>query len=150
MMRRLASTSIRRLALVIVAAVAAACSDSTGVAPEPTVAAVAGTYTATVLNTTESGTTTDWLSEGASIRLDLALDGTTSGRMFIPGAAEEGGDFDADLTGEWSLDGGEVHLDHEADTFLRDLPFRVRGERLEGSAAFSGTQTQVILVREGA
>lgn len=144
----------RWLMLVVLLGGTAACADSTGPTPDPTIASVAGVYRADSnggeVTTVEGGTRTDWLAEGGSIRLDLRGDGTTSGRIFIPGAAEEGGDFEEDLAGGWSIAGGAVHLDHEADTFLRDMSFQFRGERLEGSAAFSGLRTQVVLVRESA
>ncbi len=142
-------TPLRLLALVLLTACAGACSDSTGIAPAPTVDSVEGTYAAGKLETREAEETTDWLAEGASIRLQLRGDGTTAGRLFIPGAGEEGRDFHADLAGEWSIVGQEVHLNHDADTFLRDVPLRVREERLEGSAEFSGLLVQVVLVREG-
>lgn len=139
----------RVIALLLFTAAGVACSDSTGVVSDLPVASVAGTYVAVQLETTEAGETTDWLVDGASIRLELRVDGTTAGRMFIPAAGEEGGDLDADLAGEWSISGQEVHLDHDADTFLRDLPFRVLGRRLEGGGEFSGVRVQAVLVREG-
>lgn len=148
------SLTTPRLALVLLLGGAAACADSTGPTPDPTVASVAGVYRADAtggeMTTVEGGASTDWLADGGSIRLELRDDGTTAGRIFIPGAAEEGGDFEADLVGGWSIAGGAVHLDHEADTFLRDMSFQVRGERLEGSAEFSGLRVQVVLVREPA
>jgi hypothetical protein len=142
----------RCLAIVLLLGATAACADSTGPTPDPTLGSVAGVYHADgdggELTTVEGGAPSDWLAEGGSIRLELRADGTTAGRIFIPEAAEEGGDFEADLAGGWSIAEGAVHLDHEADTFLRDMSFQVRGGRLEGSAEFSGLRVQVVLVRQ--
>lgn len=124
----------------------AGCGDQ-GQGPDPQVALVAGTYSAegsfgAVVFTTRraDGTdTTDWLAEGASIRLNLHEDMTTSGRLYIPGGDEDGSDMDEDLTGTWTLQGNRVSLDHEADTFLRDMDLFFDGERLEGEETWSVT-----------
>lgn len=79
-----------------------------------------------MLSATEGETSTDWLEEGGSIRLELRVDGTTVGRLFIPAGGEDGEDIDADLAGEWSISESVVHLSHEADTFLCDLPLTIR------------------------
>jgi hypothetical protein len=120
---------------------ALACSDSTA----PTLDDVAGSYTAEQFTTEEGGVVTDQLAGGASLNLVLASDGSTTGRLFVPGGDEGGGDFDADLVGTWSLDGATVTLDHEADTFLRDMPFTFSSGRLSGEATFSGVTIVVVL-----
>jgi hypothetical protein len=98
--------------------------------------------------TTSDGETTDWLAEGAKFTIDLAGDGTTTGRLFIPGMEEDGSDFDADLAGTWTLKGDTVRFTHEADTFVRDMPFLVRTNKLEGEHTFDGTKIQVTLVKK--
>jgi len=77
-------------------------------------AAVAGTYQATTFTMEETGVTTDWLARGASITLTLASDGTTGGRLFVPGGGEGGSDFDEDLAGTWELIGTTLRLHHAA------------------------------------
>ncbi|HZD06265.1 MAG TPA: hypothetical protein VE173_15245 [Longimicrobiales bacterium] len=132
----------------------AACSDDGGVGPRD-LTVVAGSYTAEgpfgaiTFITTEAGSSeeTDWLARGASIVLDLKADGTTGGRLYVPGADEDGGDMDEDLTGTWSLTNGRVALDHEADTFLRDMDYTLEGNRLKGEETFGGTTVRVELVR---
>lgn len=112
-----------------------------------TVESVAGTYEAVTFTTTEQGTTTNWLARGASITLGLAADSTTSGRLFVPEGNEDGSDFEADLTGTWSLTADTVRLAHGADTFLRDMDFLVRERRLFGEAESGGVETRVTLQR---
>jgi hypothetical protein len=119
-------------------AVVVACGDPTG----PSVQAVAGTYTATQLSTTETGTTTNQLAAGASITLTLNANGTTSGRFIVPN------ELDADLAGTWTLSGSTVTLSHSADTFLRDMPLQVRGNSLMGDQTFSGTRVQLTLTKQ--
>lgn len=131
----------------------AACMGGETTAPSPEMALVGiysaeGAYGAVVFTTETPGGTdsVDWLAKGASIRLVLNADMTTAGRLFVPGADEEGSDMDLDLTGTWELAGDQVMLSHEADTFLRDLPLTVRGERLVGERTWSLT-VHVELVR---
>ncbi len=142
--------------LVLAATVAAgACDDGTSLDLDPSMAVVAGAYTAegsfgTIqFTTTTAGSpeVTDWLAAGASLVMTLSQDGTTSGRIFIPGADEDGGDFDEDLVGTWSLDDGVVTLDQPADTFLRDMPFSYANGVLTGEETFSDTTIRVVLQR---
>jgi hypothetical protein len=123
-------------------AAALACSDSPF---EATIENVAGAYSATRLTTTESGVTTNQLTHGATLDLTLAADGSTTGRLFIPGGAEGGGDFDEDLTGTWTLTGKSVTFDHAADTFVRDMPFTAGLDRLSGEATFGDVTVRVTL-----
>lgn len=98
--------------------------------------------------TTGGGETIDWLAEGARFTIDLAAGGTTTGRLFIPGMEEDGSDFDADLAGTWTLKGDMVRFSHEADTFVRDIPFLIRTDKLEGEHTFAGTKIQVVLEKK--
>jgi len=103
-----------------------------------------------VFTTTENGVAIDRTARGAEIRLTLGRDGTTAGSLVIPDVEGESGDletFTADLTGTWQLDGSIVHLDHKADTFLRDMPLTVKGDRLEGDRTFGDVRVRVALVR---
>jgi hypothetical protein len=89
----------------------------------PTEETVAGTYEASAFTATSFNGTTDLLLAGAIVDATLAPDGTTSGRLFVPGGAEDGGDLDEDLTGTWTLTGQTVTFDHAADTFITDVEF---------------------------
>ncbi|HEX6134772.1 MAG TPA: hypothetical protein VFZ24_12465 [Longimicrobiales bacterium] len=133
---------------------AAACSRSPVEPPFLTVQHVAGVYGASgefgalTFTTIASGETTDWLDAGASLILRLNIDGTTEGDLFLPGADEDGSDFEADLTGTWQLTDGIVTLDHAADTFLRDIALTPVGDTLEGDHTFASTRVQVTLQKQ--
>src|SRR5690606_7029297 len=110
-------------------------SEGTGV-EEPgqlTFEEIVGTYAAVVMTTTSGGTTVDQLALGATLDLVLHDDGTTTGRLFVPDGAEEGGDADMDLGGTFSFDAsdGAVTFDHGADTFVRNMTFTA--SRLDGA-----------------
>lgn len=137
-----------------------ACSDSPTDAGRLTIQAVAGVYGASgafgalTFTTVDSGNVTDLLDAGASISLRLNADGTTEGELFIPGAGEDGSDVDESLAGTWHLAGGTVTLEHDADTFLREMQFTIVGGRLEGDRTFgqsadgSGTRVRLTLQRQ--
>jgi hypothetical protein len=138
-----------RFAVILLAAAAAACESGTAPDAMPPLAgsyaAVAG-HGAFTVTSAGSGSTTDLIAEGGRIELDLHPNGITSGRLHVP-ADDDGGDFDADLIGTWARSGDLVLLSHAADTFLRDMPLAIRGDRLEGDQAFGGSRVRVVLVR---
>lgn len=149
------SVKLRIGALVMTLAVVGAC-ESNPAGPEPgelSMAAIAGSYNASGdyatsrLVTRADGESMDWIAMGAYIDLQLDADGTTSGTMFFPGLDEDGGDFEADLTGTWSLEGETVTFDHDADTFVRDMPFEVVGESLVGEETFGEVTVEFVLLK---
>lgn len=105
----------------------------------------AGTYQARTFQVVADGEGADLLAGGARIDLELRRDGTTAGRLLVPGLDEDGGDMDESLAGSWTQRGDTVRLQHAADTFLRDMPLLVRGRRLEGDHTFGGTRVVVSL-----
>jgi hypothetical protein len=113
----------------------------------PSVASVAGTYVATTFTVTAGGQTTDMLAPGSTVTIELSESGTTSGRLFVPGGAEGGADFEADLTGTWSLSGGTVTFTHSADTFIRDVVFTAEPHRLRTVGTFSGVTITLVLTK---
>lgn len=116
-------------ALVLAGAmVLGACEDEDPTGPSADV--VAGTYTATRLNVTESGDTQDMLGLGSTLAVTLNANGSTTGTFFVPGGNENGSDFLADLTGTWVIRNGRIEFDHAADTFLRDVSFEFDDGRL--------------------
>lgn len=121
----------------------AACTE------KPTMENMAGSYEATSFTLKEgAATTVDLLDEGSFLNLTLTAAGTTTGRLFVVGRSEEGGDFDADLTDTWTLDGTEASFDHVADTFVRDMPFTAKVGRLTGLAGFGSDTVRVVLERQ--
>jgi len=125
--------------------VAAACGD--GDPGAPTVPRVAGSYVAVVFTATSEGQTLDLLALGASLEITLSTDGRTAGRLFVPEGEEDGSDFEADLAGTWTLEGDTVRFSHDADTFVRDMPFHVRDGRLEGDRTFGDSRVRVVLAK---
>jgi hypothetical protein len=152
-------TLLRSLSLLCAAVLAIGCGDSTSPTFSPgtyvaSATSASSTQGALSFTTTEDGLTTDWLAEGASITISLHANGTTTGRLFIPGLGSEenpddGADFDADLAGTWSQTGDIIHLSHSADTFLRDMPFEVSSGTLVGDRTFGSVRVRVTLVRVG-
>lgn len=141
-------------------ALLAACQDGGPTPPAtPTMQSVAGSYAALEgeagsnsygaisFTTTLDGKTTDWLAQGAVIQISLALDGSTTGHILVPGVYGDGSDFDEDLAGSWSLDGSTATLSHSADTFLRDMPFTVEDDQIIGDRAF-GDDARIRVVLE--
>lgn len=147
--------------VLVIFTVLGACSEGS-VTPDPdptdpepvTQQEITRTFSATTFTTTTDGSSTDQLAEGATLDITLYEDGTTTGRLFIPGGGEDGSDFARDLSGTFSFDetAQTVTFDHAADTFVRDMTFatgRLNGVvRLEGEETFSGTTVRLVLESE--
>lgn len=135
----------RRAARTLTAAtvlVAAGCeSDPTG----PTLDDIVGSYSVVTLTTTTEAGTVDRVAEGASLGLQLNADGTVSGELFVPGGAEDGSDFTADMAGTWTLSGSIVRFEQDADSFVRDMDFEADGDRLTGEETFGDVTVRVVL-----
>jgi hypothetical protein len=114
----------------------------------PTVQTVAGTYRATRLTGTQSGITVNLLSLGASVEMVLNEDGTTTGRVFAPGLEQGGQDLDIDLAGTWTLQGETVTFSHSGETFIRDVPFTVGRNRLDGEGTFRTVTIRLTLTKQ--
>jgi len=139
-------TLARRLSPVTLPLLAALVLANCGDDPVQPVAA-RGAYTATTFTGTSNGATVDVLAAGGSLTIVLTPQGTTTGRLFIPGAVTGEGDFDLDLTGTYTQNDGIVEFSHTADTFVRDMPFTVRGATLVGDRTFADIRIRVTLTR---
>ena len=93
------------------------------------------------------GASVDQLVQGSEVEITLAPDGTTTGRVFVPRAGEDGGDLDADLTGTWALSRGGVTFDQTADTFIRDVRFTADRNRLIGKASLGHPLIDLVLTK---
>ena len=131
---------------VAVALLLASCGGD-GSSFSPTVDNVSGSYSASSFTVTSSAGTLDLLDLGATADVTLAANGTTTGRLFVPGGAEGGGDLDEDLTGTWSLSGSTVTFNQTADTFIRDAPFTASQNRLTGEGTFNGQTIHIVLAK---
>ena len=118
-----------------------ACGDES---TEPS--AIAGTYTATSFQVIQNGTTTNVLTAGGTVTLQLSASGTTSGHIHVPAVAGQPV-FDADLSGTWSIDDDELRLQHTADTFLRDMVFEVDDDQLIGEQTFGNVRILIELTK---
>lgn len=133
----------RRSAALCLALLLAGCGDEDGFSP--TVETVAGSYSASSFTIGSAAGTVDLLALGSSVAITLAPGGTTTGRLFVPGGAEGGGDLDADLTGTWTLEGSTVTFNQTADTFIRDAQFTASRDRLTGEGTFDGQTVRLVL-----
>lgn len=115
----------------------------------PTVETVAGSYTAASFTVSSPAGSIDLLALGAFVEVTLAADGTTTGQLFVPGAADDGGDADEDLTGTWTLDGSTVTFSQAADTFIPDVQFTAGRNRLTGEGTFQGQTVRLVLTKTG-
>jgi hypothetical protein len=134
-----------RRALHAALALVLACGGSDGFTP--TEETVAGTYEASVFTVTSFNGTTDLLLAGATVDATLAPDGTTSGRLFVPGGEENGDDLDEDLTGTWTLTGQTVRFDQTADTFIGQAEFIAGPNTLTAEGTDDGLSIFLQLVK---
>ena len=123
-------------------ALVAGCDSSTA----PSVADVAGSYSAQAFVTTTNGVDTDELGRGATLTLVLSPGGSVTGQLHIPANATNPA-LDADMAGSWALSGRIVTFTQSADTFVRNMTFAFVNNTLSGTAVFSGTRVQLLLGR---
>jgi hypothetical protein len=131
----------RFVRFVAAVALVTGCSDSFS----PSIDTVSGIYTAGRLETVSGGITTNQLAGGATLTLQLAANRTTTGRLFLPGGGDGGGDIDESLAGTWTLAGSSVDLTEAADTFLRDIVLTASEGQLIGELTSAGTTIRVTL-----
>jgi hypothetical protein len=134
-----------RTVAIGLAVVLASCGDEDSFSP--TVENVAGIYSAATFTLSSPAGTIDLLALGSVVAVTLAADGTTTGQLFVPGGAEDGGDLDADLTGTWSLNGSTITFNQTADTFIRDAEFTAGQNRLTGEGTFGDQTIRLVLTK---
>lgn len=133
-------------ALLLAIAGLSSCSESTSAS------SVAGSYSAIIFMTTGSSGQTNHLVAGSTFDITLDADGTTSGHLHI---AASGGEpaLDASMAGTWRQTGDVIDFTQAADTFVRDMAFRIERTGpnqlyLVGNQVFSGEQINVTLARD--
>jgi hypothetical protein len=137
---------IRSMLALAVAALPAACTHD---AFTPNISSVVGDYHLQSLTTTDLGGPRDWVALGATLTLSLAPNGTTKGRLFMPGGGLGGADVDVDMSGTWTLAVATVEFYPSFDTLLRDVSFISSENRLIGDHAYgsSGVIVRIILTK---
>lgn len=117
---------------------------------EPTVAGLVGAYRATQLDFVRAGETENALAQGAEMTVELAADGTTRGRFFLPaGVGGSAEDVELDMSGTWLLDRWRVYLELTDLSLLDGLPFDIIGPNLFADAANAdGRTVRVYLTRQ--
>jgi hypothetical protein len=136
---------ISRLFLLALAVSAIACGDDDSFSP--TVETVAGSYTASTFTLSSPVGTINLLGAGATVTVDLARDGTTTGRLFVPGGNTDGSDLDDDLAGTWSLTDSTVTFQQSSSTIIPDLEFIASANRLTAEGSFSGGTLRLVLTK---
>jgi hypothetical protein len=137
---------MRRAWLLVLTLGGVGCGDDDSFSP--TVETVAGSYTATTFTVSSVVGNINLLAGGATVTMNLASDGTTTGRLFVPGGDEDGSDLDRDLTGTWSLTGSTVTFEQTADSFIPDVEFIASANRLTGEDTFDGGTVRLVLTKE--
>jgi hypothetical protein len=123
---------------------AGACADDPNVPP----AGVPGAYHATSFTATSGGPVVNLLAAGATLSMTLADDHTTSGRLTVPASVDGGMAIDESLAGSWRQSRDTVYFDGPADTFIRDVPFVIRGATLAADEVAPEVHLQVTLSKE--
>ena len=126
-------------------AIASGCAEDPNVPP----AGVPGSYHATTFTVSSGGPAVNLLAMGASVTMTLGADHTTTGRLLIPSSITGGDAVDESLAGTWQQSNDTVYFDGPADTFVRDVPFVVRGASLAAEYATPGGQLLVTLSKYG-
>src|SRR2546428_6573093 len=109
---------------------------------------VLGAYRVQTFQTTDTSGTIDWVQRGGTLTITLGTFGTTTGHLFLPGAAAGGGDVDQLLIGDWTLAGNTITFSMPAiDTIVRDMPSTVTENHLSGDPTFGGTRVKVVLAK---
>jgi len=136
-----------KLPHLLVATSLTAVALSSGCADDPNVppAGVPGAYHATTFALASGDQAVNLLALGASLAVTLAEDHTTTGRLLVPAALAGGTAVDESLAGSWRQSNDTVYFDGPADTFVRDVPFLIRGATLTAEQTTPDGRLEVTL-----
>jgi hypothetical protein len=141
------TTMIRRGVVLCLALTLTACGDDDDDGFSPTVDDVAGSYTASAFTLTSGSGDLDLLALGATVIATLDADGTTSGRLQVPGVGGAPA-VDEDLAGTWSLSGTTVTFSPSASSLLSDVDFAVGPNTLTGEGIYQGATLLLVLTKD--
>ena len=131
---------MRTLSLIAAALLLASCSDNDA---NPTT--LAGTYNASAFTVTPSGQAAiNVLSAGGSLTMTITSDGVVSGSMSLPASVTGGAPLVADMIGVATQSGTTVTFDQTADTFVRDLNWKLSAEGLSVTSQSAGSASYTI------
>jgi hypothetical protein len=139
---------IHRGAVLCLALALAACGDDDDDGFNPTMDDVAGSYTASAFTLTSGNGEFDLLALGANVTAVLNADGTTTGRLQVPGGVEGAGAIDQDLAGTWSLSGTTVTFTPSESSLLTDVDFAVGPNTLTGEGTYEGAVLLLVLTKD--
>jgi hypothetical protein len=137
------------LPALAIAALAACGSDSVvGGGGNPPV----GSYTAIIFVTTGTSGQTNQLTNGGSLNITLAANGTTSGHLHVSASGNNPA-LDADMAGTWARQGDQIRFTQAADTFMNNLAFTYQpisnsSWHLVTSQVIQGTKIDITLANE--
>jgi len=140
-------TMIRRGVVLCIALALAACGGDDDGGFNPTVDDVAGSYSASAFTLTTGNSDFDLLAIGASVTATLNADGTTTGRLQVPGGIGGAPAIDEDLAGTWSLSGTTVVFSPSASSLLTDVDFAVGPGTLTGEGVYQGAVLKLVLTK---
>ena len=130
-------------AVAVTSVAAAGCGDTVG----PGSRELVGQYSADVLLLDYTTFQEDLIQEGAYLDIELHSNGETTGELFVPNGAENGGDLYERMDGTWRRNGDVVTFSQNADTFVRDMDFFVQGDQLVGDEFFGNVRVRAVLTR---
>jgi hypothetical protein len=139
-------TTLRRLRRYVLApalALASACENSLSIEPD----VLAGSYTATSFVVTQTGQpAVDVLAKGGSLRIDIAVDSTTTGLLSLPAGVLSPTGGTADMTGKIiRLSDGTFKFNQSANSFINQLTWQQFTDALVSTSFLSNTQFQITL-----
>lgn len=139
------SLLLRQPLAVVLLAVLPACASDGGNAIDVDVELVVAPWAASEFTVEDHGAIVDIIGAGGFIDFTLNPDSSTVGTLFVPAGANGGFDLLASLVGTWSRRGTTITLDHQADTFLRDMDLEFDGQELSGRLNSGGVITRVVM-----
>ena len=139
--------TVIRCAALCLTLMLSACSDDDDDGFNPTVDDVAGSYSASAFTLTSGNGDFDLLAIGATVTATLDADGTTSGRLQVPGGVGGQGALDEDLAGTWSLSGTTVTFSPSASSLITDVDFAVGPNTLTGEGVYMGAVVLLVLTK---
>jgi hypothetical protein len=140
-------TLVKRIvpALAIAALVGCGSDSVVGGGANPPV----GSYAAIIFVTTGTSGQTNQLTNGGSLNITLAANGTTSGHLHVSASGNNPA-LDADMAGTWTRQGNQIDFTQAADTFMNDLTFTYQpisnsSWHLAASQVIQGTKIDITL-----